>query len=128
METATTNTPIATPIAPPITSDNLTATVEQLPVDAEQQPSTGLPGGNIWLLVIVGIWILVIFSGRKNKKKQQERDTELKNINKGDKVITIGRLHGVVTATTDTTFTIKPDPNKDYILTFDREALLRKEA
>jgi preprotein translocase subunit YajC len=109
--------------------DGYTPIVGQEPLapDAQQPPQS--PFGGMWMLVvIIGVWVLFLWTSRKNSKKQQKkREEEINSLNKGAKVITIGRLHGTVVSTTDTTFTIRPDPAKDYTLTFDREALLRYE-
>lgn len=79
-----------------------------------------------WIFIGLGaLWLFVLYSSRKNKKAQKERQDDLQNLSKGDKIITIGRVHGEVVKTTEKTFTIKPDSNKDYTLTFDREAILR---
>ncbi len=74
-------------------------------------------------LLLIGVWALFIFSSRKQKKKAQERKDQLSSIKKGDKVVTIGRVHGEVVSMTEKTITLKVDP-KGSTLTFDREAVL----
>jgi preprotein translocase subunit YajC len=96
--------------------------------NAPQTPPPSLLNSPWFLVIIAAVWILFLWASRRSSKKQeQKRREELNAISKGDRVVTIGRMHGVVTAMTDKTFTVKPDPNKDYVMMFDREALLRVE-
>ena len=74
-------------------------------------------------LMLVGIWIFVLWMMRKQKGKEASRKKELETIKKGDRVITIGRLHGIVAALTEDTMTLKPDEKANATLTFDRAAL-----
>ncbi len=77
-------------------------------------------------LIIIGVWVWVFFSTRKQKQKEAKRKEELDAIKKGDKVMTIGRMHGVVVGLTPETMTIKPDSKSATTITFDRVALLKK--
>jgi len=124
---ATTTAPVAAPVlqSAPANGAGTLQKEGTPPVDAPK----GFFDNPTLLIILVGIWVLFFFSWRKNKSKEREqreqREKELNTIGKGDKVVTIGRVHGVVVRTDEKTFTIKPDPNKDYTMTFDREALLR---
>ena len=143
---STTTAPVAAPAAPatapvapaaPASPAALSASApvtqsagtSQAQPGAEAKPQPGFFDNPTLPLILVGIWVLFIFSWRNGKKKEraarEQREQELNGIVKGDKVVTIGRVHGVVVKTDEKTFTIKPDPNKDYTMTFDREALLR---
>lgn len=133
----------ATPAAPaaPAAAPATTPALNSAPVqeagslqkeDAAKPAPQGLDGlfqNPTLLIILVGIWVLFFFSWRSNKRKEraqrEQREQELNLIAKGDKVVTIGRVHGVVVKADEKTFTIKPDSNKDYTITFDREALLR---
>lgn len=75
----------------------------------------------IWLMA--GVWIWLLFSWNKQKKEREERRKAMDAINKGDKVVTIGRLHGEVVKIDEKTITIKPDPKRDLEMTFDRVAV-----
>ncbi len=90
------------------------------------------PAPSIWdnwlLWVVVAMWVWFLFGNKKRKaqRAQEKKDRERReSLQKGDRVVTIGRLHGKVVAFTDKTVTIKPDDKAEYSLTFDREALLR---
>lgn len=91
----------------------------------EEAPPAGLAGllGNPLVLIAVVLWVWILWNFRKQKKKEKGRKDELDSIRKGDKVITIGRVHGTVVSLTEETMTIKPDPKANGTLTFDRIAL-----
>lgn len=82
-----------------------------------------------WLLyAVIALWVWYLFGNKKrrqqkaNEKKEQERRNTLL---KGDKIITIGRMHGTVVAFTDDSVTVKPDNKSDHTMTFERAAILR---
>lgn len=109
--------------------ENTQATEEQPYSEgaAEEQPQPGIFDN--WLFyVVIALWVWYIFGNKKrrqakaNEKKEQERRNSLQ---KGDSIVTIGRMHGLVVAYTDTTVTVKPDPRADYTMTFDRNAIAR---
>ena len=82
-----------------------------------------------WLLwAVAALWIWYLFGNKKRRaaKAQEKKERERRNaLQKGDNIVTIGRVHGTVVAFTDETVTIKPDPKSDYNLTFDRQAIFR---
>ena len=60
------------------------------------------------LLVFVIFYFLLI---RPQKKEQQKTEKMISQLQKGDKIITIGGIHGVVSATKEKTIIIKVDDN-----------------
>ncbi len=56
------------------------------------------------LLMFVAMWFILI---RPAKKRQQETQNMQSSLQRGDKVITIGGLHGVIDAIEDTAVTLK---------------------
>ena len=48
------------------------------------------------ILVIILFILMYLFMIRPQKKRQKKHASLLKNLKKGDHVVTIGRLHGVV--------------------------------
>lgn len=108
-------------------AENAEATQEQ-PANPEggeaQQPPSIF--SNIWIYALVGIWIWWLLSSSKNRKKQKAEQEKLQQLQKGDKLITIGRMHGEVVAFTDDTITIKPDGKSDFTMTFDRQAIYKR--
>ena len=74
------------------------------------------------------MWGWWLFTNKKRKAQREEEKKEKErreNIRKGDRLVTIGRLHGVVSGLTDDTVIIKPDSKSDVTLTFDRQAIHR---
>lgn len=90
------------------------------------------PQSSIWdnwlLWVVVAMWVWFLFGNKKRKaqraQEKQERERR-ESLQKGDKIVTIGRMHGKVVAFTDQTVTLKPDSKHEYTMTFDREAIYK---
>ncbi|MDR0362881.1 MAG: preprotein translocase subunit YajC [Planctomycetota bacterium] len=95
--------------------------------DAAQQPQAGI--WNNWLLyaaVAMWVWWLLTRKKRTAQREAEKKAAERKNtLVKGDRLVTIGRMHGAVVAFTDDTVTIKPDNKSDFTMTFDRQAIYR---
>ena len=74
------------------------------------------------LLMFVAMWFILI---RPAKKRQQETQNMQGSLQRGDKVITIGGMHGVIDAIEDTAVTLKIADN--VRVKFDRQAIGRVE-
>ncbi len=109
-------------------AQNAEATTAQPAEGEAQKESPGFFDSPLMLVALGAVWIWLIWSMRKNKKKQKEAKAKLNDIKKGDKIVTIGRVHGEIVALTDATITIKPDKKSDYTLTFDRAAIMSVNA
>lgn len=74
------------------------------------------------LLPMIAVFAIFYFIFiRPQQKQQKERTLMLSNLKKGDKVITIGGLHGTITDLTDERVTLKvSDTTK---LVFERSAV-----
>jgi len=77
-------------------------------------PSAGgtagsLIGSFIPILAIIAIFYFLII--RPQNKKRKETDRMLSSLKKGDRIITIGGLYGVIHSVKDTTVIIKADDN-----------------
>lgn len=72
------------------------------------------------LLMFVAMWFILI---RPAKKRQQETQSMQGNLQRGDKVITIGGLHGEIDSIEDTAVTLKIADN--VRVKFDRQAIGR---
>ena len=80
--------------------------------------------GNIWTLIWPFILMFAVFYFlliRPQQKKQKQRTAMLNQIKKGDKITTIGGLHGTVVELTDDTVIIRV--NDTTKLTFERSAI-----
>ena len=72
-----------------------------------------------FILIFAVIYFLMI---RPQKKQEKVRQAMLAQINKGDKVVTNGGIHGTVSNITDDTITLRVDNIK---MTLDRTAIGR---
>ena len=72
------------------------------------------------LLMFVAMWFILI---RPAKKRQQETQNMQNSLQRGDKIVTIGGLHGVVESIEDTVITLKIADNVK--VKFDRQAIGR---
>jgi len=59
-----------------------------------------------FLLIILIFYFFII---RPQNKKQKETEKMLSTLKKGDKVVTIGGIHGIVSSTKETTVVVKVD-------------------
>ena len=71
-----------------------------------------------FLLIIVIFYFFLI---RPQSKKQKETEKMLNSLKKGDKVITIGGIHGTVSSVKEKTIIVKVDENCK--LEFNRSAI-----
>jgi len=71
-----------------------------------------------FILMFAIFYFLLI---RPQQKRQKQRQQMLNNLKKGDKVITIGGLHGTIVELTDDTVVLRV--NDVTKLTFDRNAV-----
>lgn len=86
-------------------------------------------GGGILGLVLPFVLMFVIFYFlliRPQQKKQKTRNAMLSALKKGDKVVTIGGLHGTIVEITDDVVVLKV--NDVTKLTFDRSSISHSTA
>ena len=72
-------------------------------------------------LFMVVMWLMVLGPERKRRKETQQMLAALKA---GDRVVTLGGMHGVVSSLGDRTVTVRVDQLK---MVFDRSAISRVE-
>ena len=86
-------------------------------------PPTGEPANPIMsflpLIAIVGIFYFLII--RPQSKKQKETKKMLEALKKGDKIVTIGGIHGVIQTVRESSVIVKVDENVK--LEFSRSAI-----
>ncbi len=63
----------------------------------------------ILFIVLFGVWYVMLI--RPQRKKQQEHQQLLMQLKKGDKIVTIGGLHGVVHSVKEQRVVLKVDDN-----------------
>ncbi len=88
-----------------------------------QQGQEGGKGGGLWsflpLLLIIVVFYLFFIRPQMRKTKEQKKFRE--SLKKGDKVITIGGLHGKILEVSDTTVTL--EVGDQIRLTFEKSAV-----
>ena len=75
------------------------------------------------IVMFVAMWFILIRPAQKRQKATSQMQNELK---RGDKVVTVGGLHGEVDAIEDTTVYLLVDGNTR--LKFERQAIGRVES
>lgn len=103
-----------------------------------QQGGKGPPGSPFQAcgteqFVLIGGMLLVFYFLliRPQQKQEKARRQMLAALRKGDRVVTTGGIHGVVTNLTDTTVTVRVDSDANVKLRIDRDhvaKVLRDEA
>ncbi|MGN7453238.1 preprotein translocase subunit YajC [Paenibacillus pasadenensis] len=81
-------------------------------------------GGNIWTMLFPFILMFVVFYFlliRPQQKKQKARNALLGALKKGDKISTIGGMHGTIVELTDDTVVLRV--NDTTRITFERSAI-----
>ena len=70
-------------------------------------------GGGMSLLIMMALIFLVmwLFMVRPQKKQQKELDDFRKALKKGDKVVTLGGIHGIVAEISEKTILLEVDNN-----------------
>ncbi|MBQ0051410.1 MAG: preprotein translocase subunit YajC [Treponema sp.] len=84
------------------------------PTQSQSMLMTVLP-----FVLIIGIFYFFII--RPQNKKQKETEKMINALKKGDKVVTIGGIHGVVSSTKEKSVIVKVDDNTK--IEFNRSAI-----
>lgn len=71
------------------------------------------------ILMVVMFWLLLI---RPQQKQRKELQARIESMEKGDKVVTTGGLHGTVHQISEKTVTLKPGGDNVF-LTFDKPSI-----
>lgn len=112
------NTP-ATETAAPATTTN-----QEVPANgqAAQAKPQGFLEGSGFLVVMIILMVAMFYISYRSQKKEKKRLADaISSIRKGDAVVTIGGIHGVVTGVKDNVFTLKIA--KDMEIEIQREAV-----
>ncbi len=93
--------------------------------------TTGQGGGMIEMMLLMGAVFVVFYlliirpQRKKERERQQKREHMLAALQKNDKVMTIGGLHGVVASVSDDAVVIKIDEKNDVRVKVTRDAVSR---
>ena len=75
-------------------------------------------GGNYGQFIMLGgmVAVFYLFFIRPQQRKQKDSKKFIEAINKGDKVVTMGGIHGKVTAVDDSTVTLDVDRGNKLVV------------
>jgi preprotein translocase subunit YajC len=96
---------------------------------ASTQPAPAPPPfwanpNDVFIVVIVGMVFFLFWSSSSSKKKEQkQRDDMLKNMKRGDRVMTIGGILGTVVEVRDNAVVLKVDESSNTKIKFTRDAI-----
>ena len=94
---------------------------------APEAAPTGMGGGSSMLIfILLMILIFYFFMIRPQQKKQKKIEEARNSLQRGDKVVTIGGIHGKITDIKDNTFTI--EIAHDVRIEVDKAAISFNEA
>jgi len=106
-------------------------TILHLLADAATTPSQVPPPWwanpqNMFLLLIFAMLMFFVFSSSRTKRQEQKkRDDMLKNMKRGDRVLTAGGMLGTVVDVRDTEVVLKVDEGSNTKIKFTRDAVKR---
>ena len=94
------------------------------------QPTMPIPWyanpNDMILVLLVAVFMFFIFSSSRTKKKeQQQRDDMLRNLKRGDRVVTAGGILGSVVDVRDSEVMLKVDESSNAKIKFTRDAIKR---
>jgi preprotein translocase subunit YajC len=75
------------------------------------------------LPLALGFVFLMLFMNRSKKKQEHSRDEMLKQLKRGDRITTIGGIHGTVLRAEDTRVEVKVDEGNNTKIWFSRSAI-----
>lgn len=79
----------------------------------------GTLGSVIWIVAMLALLYFMII--RPQKKQQKERETMLSAVKKGDRIVTIGGIYGIVRGMKDDRITL--EVANDVYMTFSKSAV-----
>jgi preprotein translocase, YajC subunit len=71
----------------------------------------GAAGNSFLVILIIFVGVMLFVSSRGQKKREQQRQTIIKSLQKGDKVILIGGVIGTIVGFKDNLFEVKISEN-----------------
>ena len=88
-------------------------------LQAAQQQGSSLSGIFMIVLIFVIFWLFFI---RPQNKRAKEQQKFRENLKKGDKIVTIGGIHGKIVEVKENTVIVSVDPNAS--IEFEKSAII----
>ncbi|MBM4237892.1 MAG: preprotein translocase subunit YajC [Euryarchaeota archaeon] len=85
--------------------------------------ASGFQSYGMWILIAVMLVVFYVLLIRPQRKRAQDHDQMISKLKKGDEVVTIGGIQGVIKKMTDDTVVLEVD--KGVRITFTRSAISR---
>jgi preprotein translocase subunit YajC len=85
--------------------------------------ASGFQTYGLWILIAVMLVVFYVLLIRPQRKRAQEHDEMMTKLNKGDEVVTIGGIQGVIKRVTDDSVILEVD--KGVRITFLKSAISR---
>ena len=85
------------------------------------QASNGSGGGYLPLFLVAMVAIFYFFMIRPQQQKQKDQKKFIQEVKKGDKVVTVGGIHGKVISVNDMTIILEVD--RGAKITFEKSSL-----
>ena len=85
--------------------------------------ASGFQTYGLWILIAVMLVVFYVLLIRPQRKRAQEHDEMMTKLNKGDEVVTIGGIQGVIKRVTDDSVVLEVD--KGVRITFLKSAISR---
>ena len=85
--------------------------------------ASGFQTYGLWILIAVMLVVFYVLLIRPQRKRAQEHDAMMTKLNKGDEVVTIGGIQGVIKRVTDDSVVLEVD--KGVRITFLKSAISR---
>lgn len=95
-------------------------------LDAAPAASPAGGGSSMLIMILLMIVVFYFFMIRPQQKKQKKIEEARNSLQKGDRVVTIGGIHGKITDIKDNTFTI--EIARDVRIEVDKAAISFNEA
>ncbi len=92
------------------------------PLLLHDSPASGLPSGVLMIPIMLAIFYFVLW--RPQQQEQKEQQKLIAGLQRGDKVVTTGGIHGTVWEAKDATLVL--EISKDTYMTVDRDTVKRK--
>lgn len=114
--------------APAQTGTAVPGTTQPPGTAGTQQPAAQPMGpcGGTDMFIYMGVFLALMYFMvmRPEQRRRKEQQSMLSAVKVGDRVVTVGGMHGIVTKLTDKTLTLRVDTVQ---MTFDRVAVARVE-
>jgi len=104
---------------------NILTTILQASAPAgTSAPQGGIGGGSMMWILLIGMFVIMwLFMIRPQRKQQKELEKFRNELKKGDKVVTVGGIYGVVEEIKEKSVLIKVDG--EVKLRVDKNSLVR---